>query len=86
MLPRGWNLSVDPDGDLAYEYARVSADSVVLVGAGGETVEYRRVGGVFVGVVGEGAERFEFGNGMNPDFELGTVGTSPGFDGEGEVG
>ncbi|HSH31809.1 MAG TPA: PA14 domain-containing protein, partial [Candidatus Saccharimonadales bacterium] len=41
VLPAGWNLGVDPDGDLAYDRLKVNQSSVVLTNSSGETHEYK---------------------------------------------
>lgn len=41
VLPDGWNLGVDADGDVAYDSAAISANSVVLRDSTGETHEYK---------------------------------------------
>lgn len=41
LLPAGWNLSVDGDGNLAYERAQINQNSVVLYDPSGSTHEYK---------------------------------------------
>lgn len=54
VLPDGWNLGIDADGDVAYDSAAISANSVVLRDSTGETHEYKvRDGGGFTPPVNE---------------------------------
>lgn len=41
VLPDGWNLGIDADGNLGYDYAVIGASSVVLRDSTGETHEYK---------------------------------------------
>lgn len=43
-LPEGWQLSVDADGDLAYDYASIQAQSVILYDSEGDQHEYKWTG------------------------------------------
>lgn len=40
-LPAGWQMSIDADGDLAYDYASIQPQSVILYDAEGEQHEYK---------------------------------------------
>ena len=40
-LPAGWQMSVDADGDLSYDYASIQPQSVILYDAEGEQHEYK---------------------------------------------
>lgn len=53
VLPQGWGLSVDADGDLAYQFARTNANSVTLVDVSGATHEYKAAGGGYTPPEGE---------------------------------
>src|SRR6266511_4533246 len=44
VLPEGWNLGVDPDGDLSYDRAKINQNSVVLTDSSGDTHEYTWTG------------------------------------------
>ncbi len=41
VLPDGWKLSQDAEGDVSYDFANVNANSVVLSDSTGETHEYK---------------------------------------------
>jgi RHS repeat-associated protein len=41
VLPDGWMLGVDPDGDLAYDYAKIMPHGVTLYDSSGQTHEYK---------------------------------------------
>jgi len=41
VLPDGWNLNLDADGALAYDYARVTPSSVILSDAAGTSSEFK---------------------------------------------
>ncbi|MGH7196941.1 MAG: PA14 domain-containing protein [Candidatus Saccharimonadales bacterium] len=43
-LPAGWNLSIDPDGNLNYDRIRVNSNSAILTDSTGETHEYTWTG------------------------------------------
>lgn len=45
VLPDGWNLGLDPDGDLTYDFAAIGSSSVVLRDSTGETHEYKAIAG-----------------------------------------
>jgi RHS repeat-associated protein len=40
VLPDGWNLGIDPDGDLGYDRLRAGQNSVILTDSTGDTHEY----------------------------------------------
>lgn len=40
VLPDGWQLSLDADGELSYDYAKITSQSVILYDASGSTHEY----------------------------------------------
>jgi RHS repeat-associated protein len=54
VLPDGWSLGIDPDGDLNYDHAKVNQNSVVLTDSGGDTHEYLYVNGGYKPSVNEG--------------------------------
>jgi RHS repeat-associated protein len=41
VLPDGWNLGIDPDGDLNYDHIKINQSSVVLTDSTGDTHEYK---------------------------------------------
>ncbi|HSX29729.1 MAG TPA: PA14 domain-containing protein [Candidatus Saccharimonadales bacterium] len=45
VLPDGWNLGIDPDGDLNYDHLKANQNSVVLSDSTGDTHEYTYVNG-----------------------------------------
>ncbi len=45
VLPDGWQIGVDPDGDLSYDRAKIGQNSVVLTDSSGSTHEYTYTGG-----------------------------------------
>ncbi len=47
VLPNGWQLSLDADGNLSYDYARISAQSVTLYDASGSSYEYKWTGSAY---------------------------------------
>ncbi|MEU6351012.1 PA14 domain-containing protein [Streptomyces sp. NPDC047072] len=53
VLPDGWSLGVDPDGNLSYDFALIGANSVVLTDSTGETHEYKWTGTAFTPPTGE---------------------------------
>ncbi len=53
VLPDGWNLGVDADGDLGYDFAVIGQTSVVLRDSTGETHEYKFANGGFTPPVNE---------------------------------
>lgn len=46
-LPAGWNLGIDPDGNLGYERLKVNTGSAVLTDATGSTHEYTWTGSAY---------------------------------------
>src|SRR5262249_23745145 len=40
VLPDGWSLGLDPDGNLGYDHAKINQSSVVLTDSSGDTHEY----------------------------------------------
>jgi RHS repeat-associated protein len=44
VLPDGWNLGIDPDGDLSYDRLKANQNSVVLTDSTGDTHEYTWTG------------------------------------------
>ena len=44
LLPNGWNISLDADGSLKYDYAVIRPSSVLLVNADGSTYDYTWTG------------------------------------------
>jgi RHS repeat-associated protein len=40
VLPDGWNLGLDPDGDVSYDRLRVNQNSIVMLDSSGDTHEY----------------------------------------------
>ena len=53
VLPSGWSVSADPDGDLSDEFARSTTSGVVLVDGTGAAHEYRWNGSGYVPPAGE---------------------------------
>jgi RHS repeat-associated protein len=53
VLPDGWNLGIDADGNLAYDYAVISPSSVILHDTTGQTHTYTYANGGFTPPVGE---------------------------------
>ncbi|HSX34528.1 MAG TPA: PA14 domain-containing protein, partial [Candidatus Saccharimonadales bacterium] len=53
VLPDGWNLGLDPDGDLSYDHAKINPNSVVLTDSSGSTHEYTYSGGGYKPPVNE---------------------------------
>jgi RHS repeat-associated protein len=52
-LPNGWQMSVDADGDLAYDYANIQTQSVILYDAEGDQHEYKWNGSAYTPPVNE---------------------------------
>jgi RHS repeat-associated protein len=44
VLPDGWNMGLDPDGDIGYDHIKVNPNSVVLTDSTGDTHEYTWTG------------------------------------------
>lgn len=40
LLPDGWNLGLDPDGELSYDHLKINQNSIVLMDSTGEAHEY----------------------------------------------
>lgn len=53
VLPDGWSLGVDPDGDVNYDHLRPGQNNVVLTDSTGDTHEYTYQGGGFKPPVNE---------------------------------
>jgi RHS repeat-associated protein len=53
VLPDGWNLGIDADGDLGYDFATIGQSSVVLRDSTGETHEYKWTGSGYTPPVNE---------------------------------
>lgn len=53
VLPAGWQLSLDADGDLSYDYANITSKSVILMDASGSTHEYTWNGTTYTPPVNE---------------------------------
>jgi RHS repeat-associated protein len=52
-LPDGWNLGLDADGDVNYNFAVIGATSVVLRDSSGETHEYKYNGSTYTPPINE---------------------------------
>jgi RHS repeat-associated protein len=86
VLPDGWNLGVDADGDLGYDFAYITAGNVILRDSTGETHEYKWTGSGFTPPLledgkltrnGDGSVTLEDGDGRTYIFNLdGTLRTS----------
>jgi YD repeat-containing protein len=44
VLPNGWNLGIDPDGELGYDHLKPNPNSAVLTDSSGDTHEYSWTG------------------------------------------
>lgn len=44
VLPDGWNLGIDPDGNISYDHIKINPNSVVLTDSTGSTHEYTWTG------------------------------------------
>jgi hypothetical protein len=53
VLPDGWNLGIDADGNLSYDYAVIGSGSTVLRDSGGRSHEYKWTGTGFTPPSGE---------------------------------
>lgn len=53
VLPDGWSLGVDPDGNLGYDHIKVNQNSVVLTDSTGDTHEYTYANGGYKPPVNE---------------------------------
>ncbi len=56
VLPDGWKLGVDGDGDLGYDHARIAQNSVVLTDSTGSTHEYLWTGSAYKPPVNENGQ------------------------------
>jgi RHS repeat-associated protein len=63
VLPDGWNLGLDPDGDLTYDRIRVNQNSVVLTDSTGDTHEYKWENGGYKPPVNEDGHLVRNGDG-----------------------
>nr|WP_239063305.1 PA14 domain-containing protein [Streptomyces sp. SID13031] len=63
VLPDGWNLGIDADGDLGYDFAVIGQNSVVLNDSTGETHEYKFANGGFTPPVNESGQMVRNGDG-----------------------
>ncbi|WP_133805930.1 PA14 domain-containing protein [Kribbella caucasensis] len=63
VLPDGWNLGVDADGDLGYDFAVIGQNSVVLNDSTGQTHEYKFANGGFTPPVNESGQLVRNGDG-----------------------
>jgi RHS repeat-associated protein len=67
VLPDGWNLGIDADGNLSYDHAYITSGSVVLLDSTGQTHEYKYTGGLtgggFTPPVGEDGHMVRNSNG-----------------------
>lgn len=63
VLPDGWGLGIDADGDLSYDFASINQGGVVLYDSTGETHEYKYVNGGFTPPVNESGHMVRNGNG-----------------------
>ena len=53
VVPDGWNLGLDPDGNLAYDHLQLNQNSAVLTDSTGSTHEYSWTGGGYKPPVNE---------------------------------
>ena len=53
VLPDGWNMGIDPDGNLSYDRLKVSQNSVILTDSTGSTHEYTWAEGAYKPPVNE---------------------------------
>ncbi len=63
VLPDGWGLSIDADGDLGYDFATIGVNSVVLRDSTGETHEYKWTGSGYTPPVNETGHMVRNGDG-----------------------
>lgn len=54
VVPEGWTVGVDPDGDIPYERVRILQNSAIFVDSTGETHEYTWTGSGYKPPVNEG--------------------------------
>lgn len=53
VLPDGWNLGLDPDGNVGYDHLKVNQSSVILTDSTGSTHEYTWTNGAYKPPVNE---------------------------------
>lgn len=53
VLPDGWNLGLDADGDVNYDFAQIGSSSVILRDSSGQTHEYKWNGSAYTPPVNE---------------------------------
>lgn len=53
VLPDGWNLGLDPDGNVGYDHLKVNQGSVILTDSSGSTHEYTWTNGAYKPPVNE---------------------------------
>jgi YD repeat-containing protein len=63
VLPDGWNLGVDADGNIGYDFAVISQASVILHDSTGQTHEYKFASGGFTPPVNESGHMTRNGDG-----------------------
>ena len=63
VLPDGWNLGVDADGDLGYDFAVIGQGGVVLRGSDGATHEYKYENGGYKPPANEAGHMVRNGDG-----------------------
>jgi RHS repeat-associated protein len=63
ILPDGWALGIDSDGNLGYDYATINTGSVVLRDSTGDSHEYKFANGGFTPPVGEDGHMVRNGDG-----------------------
>lgn len=62
-LPDGWNLGLDADGDVSYQYASIGPSSVVLHDTSGETHEYKFKDSAYTPPINESGQLVRNGDG-----------------------
>jgi RHS repeat-associated protein len=63
VLPEGWNISVDADGTVSYDYAVINQSSVTLYDSQGQSHEYVYANGGFTPPTGETGRMVRNGDG-----------------------
>ena len=63
VLPDGWNLGIDADGNLGYDFATIGQNSVVLRDSTGQTHEYKWTGSGYTPPVNEDGNLVRNGDG-----------------------
>jgi RHS repeat-associated protein len=63
VLPDGWSLGLDADGNLSYSFATINQNSVTLYDSQGQTHEYKFVNGGFTPPVNESGHLVRNGDG-----------------------